>query len=274
MATITDGVAPTGPAAPRLVDSEEMGLPAKRAILGIVLAQGAPAGWLVVQWLRSGVSPAEAISDEPGLYLYLVTATSAIFAVFGFVMGRFEDRLQRANEALDHLSRTDALTGLDNVRNLSEVLPKLVSYAHRTESPLSVVAIDIDRFKLINDRYGHLAGDAVLKQFGRVLADGRRTEDVVARIGGEEFVVVLPGVDREGAERAGVRVLEAVRAMDVDVQGVSVRITISAGIAQLNPGDDLRTLLSRADAALYRAKQEGRNRLNSSSLVLPTTSDG
>lgn len=249
----------------------EMGLPAKRAITALILAQGAPIGWLLVQWLGNGISPLEAMLREPAFYSYLIGSTSAIFVVFGFVVGRFEDRLQRINETLEHLSRTDALTGLANVRNLSEMLPRLVSYAHRAESPLSVVMIDIDQFKQVNDRYGHLTGDSVLKKLGGVLSDGRRAEDIVARIGGEEFVIVLPGVDREGAERVATRVLDSVRAIDVQAEGASVRITISAGIAQLQPGDDVRSLLGRADAALYRAKGEGRNRLSAGSVTRPNT---
>jgi diguanylate cyclase (GGDEF)-like protein len=248
-----------------------MSLPAKRAITGIILAQGAPISWFLIRWILRGASPAEEVAQEPALYLYLVCATSVIFAMFGFLMGRFEDRLQRINEELDRLSRTDALTGLDNVRSLSEVLPKLVSYANRTDSPLSIVMLDVDRFKQVNDRYGHLVGDALLNRLGQVLSLGRRKEDIVARIGGEEFVIALPGVDREGAERVAARVLDSVRGIELEVDGGSVGITISAGIAEFVSGDDAHTLVGRADAALYQAKREGRNRLSGGSVPLPST---
>jgi diguanylate cyclase (GGDEF)-like protein len=124
--------------------------------------------------------------------------------------------------------------------------------------------LDVDRFKLINDRHGHLVGDAVLRRLGEVLSQGRRREDLVARIGGEEFVIALPGVDRAGAERVAARVLEAARHIKVDVNGRAVGITLSAGIAQLDSGDDQQRILARADAALYEAKRGGRDRIEGS----------
>jgi diguanylate cyclase (GGDEF)-like protein len=142
------------------------------------------------------------------------------------------------------------------------MLPRLISYGHRTNTALSVVVLDVDRFKPVNDHHGHLAGDEVLKKLGKVLMDGRRREDVVARIGGEEFVIALPGIDRAGAERVAERVLESVRRAPFEVDGKSIQITLSAGVAELAAADDERALLARADAAMYKSKQKGRNQVS------------
>jgi diguanylate cyclase (GGDEF)-like protein len=231
-----------------------------RALAGLALAQGAPLGWLLLRAL-GGSSPRAEIAASPGLYAYLLVSTSLVFAAFGLALGALEERLARANERLAREAATDALTGLANARTFGAELPRLVSYARRAAQPLALVAVDADRFKLVNDRFGHLAGDELLRRLGVVLAEGRRREDVVARVGGEEFALALPGVDRAGAERAAARVVEAVRDIRIDVPGGVVGCTVSAGIAELGPGDDAAALLARADAALYRAKRAGRDRV-------------
>jgi diguanylate cyclase (GGDEF)-like protein len=208
------------------------------------------------------------------LYWYLFVFTTLAFGLFGFIVGQFEERLARVNEELLRISQTDALTGLYNVRTIAEALPRLISYARRSNSPLSLVMLDVDRFKSVNDRYGHLAGDDFLRRLGKALAEGRRREDVVARIGGEEFIIALPGVDAHGAERVAERVLEAVRGIGFTVNGESVPVTVSAGVAQLEAEDDDRALLARADAAMYAAKQGGRDRVSRSLTLNRELTDG
>ncbi len=157
----------------------------------------------------------------------------------------------------------DPLTGLHNRRYLFEVGPGLLEMARRRRTQVAVVLLDLDHFKLLNDTYGHQAGDMVLRRFGSLLAQALRRSDVVCRHGGEEFVALMPEIDGDGAQAMLARLLE-VYEDDPPEPGRRrlPRCTFSAGIA-LYPrhGGTLEQLLSRADRALYRAKQQGRSRI-------------
>jgi diguanylate cyclase (GGDEF)-like protein len=159
---------------------------------------------------------------------------------------------------------TDSLTGLPNRRGLDDTLKRLVAHANRTHTPVSLVAIDLDHFKDINDTCGHDKGDEVLAAFGVMLRANLRGADVAARAGGEEFVVVLPETDRSGAMHVAEHIRRATAALAVPQLGA--RITASFGVATL-PDDALDTdaLLRLADRALYAAKQRGRNRVEAAS---------
>jgi diguanylate cyclase (GGDEF)-like protein len=234
---------------------------ARRALVGVVLGAGAPVGWLAIRWI-GGRTPFAELSATPGLYAYLAIATSLVFAAFGWRLGVLEDRLVAANAELARLARVDSLTGLANARVFSEALPRLTSHARRTRTPIAVIVLDVDLFKRVNDSFGHAAGDRVLREVGGVLGSGRRREDLVARTGGEEFAVVLPGVDRAGAERVADRIRRAVAAAGVTVGGTPVHVTISAGVAELDPAESDESFVARADAALYESKRAGRDRVS------------
>jgi diguanylate cyclase (GGDEF)-like protein len=157
----------------------------------------------------------------------------------------------------------DALTGLYNRRWWEDKFARIVSRSHRTEARLAVLVIDVDRFKLYNDNYGHISGDSVLRVVGRTLTNCLRPTDIAARYGGEEFVVSLPSTDAAGALAAAERVRLAV-ADTVIEEATGDRlpsVTISIGVATLRANDSVNSLFARADAALYRAKKSGRNRV-------------
>jgi two-component system, cell cycle response regulator len=169
-----------------------------------------------------------------------------------------------ANEVLDALAHLDPLTELLNRRALAARLQTEIDRVRRYDSPLAVLMLDLDHFKLVNDNYGHIVGDSVLAEFGRVLQLATRSVDVVARYGGEEFMIVLPETEYDGALAFAERLREHIASHLF--RGGShgpVRITASIGIATFPaPGvDGLEGLLISADAALYRAKQDGRNRV-------------
>jgi len=153
---------------------------------------------------------------------------------------------------------TDPLTGLPNKRSLDESLRRLIAQSERSGLPLSVVLIDLDHFKSVNDTYGHEMGDRVLAAFGSMLMAEQRASDVAARSGGEEFVVLLPGTDAIGALSVAEKLRVATHRLNVG--GVSV--TGSFGVATFpDHGPDAARLLRLADRALYSAKHNGRDRV-------------
>lgn len=166
------------------------------------------------------------------------------------------------HEELYQLATHDALTELYNRRHFIELVDKEIARAQRHGRPLVMCIIDVDLFKPVNDRYGHVAGDGVLRQLAGVVRSFVRGEDVAARIGGEEFAVLLPESDVTAARAFGERLREAVADSVFMLAGEAQRITISIGIAAMEPeGAERSTLMQAADAALYRAKDEGRNRV-------------
>jgi diguanylate cyclase (GGDEF)-like protein len=175
-------------------------------------------------------------------------------------------QLEAANRLLEHRSATDGLTGVANRRQFDSVLAAEWGRANRHNTWLSLIMVDIDKFKQYNDTYGHQGGDACLKTVADILvSDAQRSADLVARYGGEEFALILPGTDLEGgvfvAERLRAAVEEARIAHAASL--VSDHVTLSLGVAAMLPRcDDTQvSLVAAADKALYQAKQEGRNRV-------------
>jgi diguanylate cyclase len=171
------------------------------------------------------------------------------------------DGLRRLNEEIVQLSRTDPLTTLANRRRMNETLTDLTLASARFGTPLSVAVFDIDRFKGINDRYGHEAGDGVLIAFARLMRTHLRATDLPARLGGDEFVAIMPGASADEAVLACRRLLEAVRRHPWRLIAPGLAVTVTIGVAdgsgRLNAGEILR----QADAALYRGKNAGRDRV-------------
>lgn len=159
-----------------------------------------------------------------------------------------------------HDAAHDPLTGLANRRSAEDRLEACRAEALRYGAPLSVLALDLDRFKRINDRHGHAAGDRVLQAVGRVLHQALRAGDLGARHGGEEFLIVLPHCACDQAFETAERIRRRVAALRVPIEDGSLRITVSIGIAGLAGDEPVAALLFRADAALYAAKAQGRNR--------------
>lgn len=170
--------------------------------------------------------------------------------------------LRRQKEYAELLARTDALTGLANRRAFDEAAEQEVQRALRYNTPLSLVLTDIDRFKAINDRFGHHVGDQVLQHFARILSDSVRNIDLVGRWGGEEFAILMPGTDLEEAARAAERMRLAVQDAVPPLDDRECLYTASFGVAAFRAETPtIASLLGRADAALYRAKDLGRNRV-------------
>lgn len=167
--------------------------------------------------------------------------------------------LEAANRALDLQARTDALTGLLNRRGFETQMAFALALARRSGRLLSLVTVDVDHFKRVNDTYGHEAGDEVLRRLARTLEARLRGSDVIARLGGEEFVALLPDTDLAGAQVIAQTLVTAMADQQDPVAGT---ITVSAGVAAMRGADDTGVdMLRRGDVALYKAKDQGRNRV-------------
>lgn len=165
--------------------------------------------------------------------------------------------LRRANEDLGRLARVDALTGIDNRRQIAEQLEAALATAVRHRQPLSVLMIDVDHFKRVNDEHGHEAGDEVLRFVAEHLRDSLRLGDQLGRWGGEEFLILLPQTDSHGAAVVAQRICASVAATPVVVGGrlLNVNISVGAATCQHEPAD---ALVARADQAMYAAEAAGR----------------
>lgn len=165
-------------------------------------------------------------------------------------------------EQLRELATRDPLTLAFNRRHFMELCTTEIERARRHGHPLSICMIDADRFKAVNDEYGHAVGDQLLQELCKVCRDNLRSSDVLSRVGGEEFVVLFPNTARIGAEGVTERILQRIAAHElVTHDGRRLHFTVSAGVCELLPSDDLESFLRRADDAMYAAKRGGRNRL-------------
>jgi diguanylate cyclase (GGDEF)-like protein len=250
-----------------------------RAVEGALLAFGAPLGWLALRVAGGADAGAELTAYAP-LYLYMLLGSVAAFVGFGAALGRHEECLMAANRSLDELAVSDPGTGLRNARYFRARLREEQARTQRTGAPLSVVVMDVDHFKRVNDRFGHPVGDEVLVAVSRAITSTVRGGDTAAalqgtaaRMGGEEFALLLPDTDASQARAIAERVRRAVSDAAVHApDGRAVRITISCGVASGRPVgiEGSQALYAAADAAMYRAKRAGRDRTCLDGVSAPT----
>jgi diguanylate cyclase len=169
------------------------------------------------------------------------------------------ERQTRQLEAQIAQARTDALTGLANRRALDEEIGRQYALCLRTGSPLSVMLLDVDKFKLFNDTHGHRAGDEALRVVAGILRNAMRQMDIVTRYGGEEFLVMMPGTTLEGARMVAERTRQDIGKTRFRYDGKNFSLTVSVGVAQLAGHEHVTQMLQRCDQAMYAAKQAGRN---------------
>ncbi len=171
---------------------------------------------------------------------------------------------KRAESELFQMATTDSLTGVINRRHFIVCANEELQRALRYERSLSALLIDIDHFKLVNDRHGHAVGDQLLVALTRRLKLSLRQQDILGRLGGEEFCMILPETDLEAALKVAERLCRDVASWEMPIDGGTHHLTISIGVSESRPGERIvDTLLLRADRAMYTAKEEGRNRVAS-----------
>jgi len=204
-------------------------------------------GVLVVDRCKSGLPITE--NDEHALRLFAGYAAIAISHA-------------RMFEEVERLSIIDGMTGSYNHRYFRQTFGEYLHLARRYDHELSMIMIDVDNFKQVNDRYGHQAGDAVLVKIVEVMGGVLRVVDILARYGGEEFAIILPEVCREGTRKAAERLRSIVEETKFEVPGETLSVTISLGIATFREdGSEIDTLIKIADARLYEAKRSGKNKV-------------
>jgi diguanylate cyclase (GGDEF)-like protein len=234
------------------------------ASCGLLLALGAPAGWLAIRLASGAVAGgvAREIASQWPLYAYLVLGTAAAFVAFGLVLGVRGDRIDHAAQQFEALALSDPLTGLRNRRYFDQRLLAECARADREEKSLALIAVDLDLFKKVNDAHGHAVGDRALGHAARVLQETARLGDVACRVGGEEFSVICPGAEASDAYGIAERFRLALSATAFIYRPrVSLTITASVGVAIHARGEAPERLVVEADRALYDAKRSGRNRV-------------
>ena len=248
---------PVSPIQKAIVPDRRRHTTGRRALQGLLVSTGSPLGWLLLR-LATGTTLRQEIATSFRLYVYMFGATALAFAVFGAMGGRREERLER-------LATTDPLTRLRNYGYFQQRFHEAVAAVRRGTGGMGLAILDIDHFKEVNDDLGHQVGDRVLEAVGRAMQREARAGETAARIGGEEFALILPGADLEAAHEAAERIRQVASAEVAASRTLpaSWRLTLSAGIAVARAGSTCSPegLFFTADRALYRAKETGRDRI-------------
>lgn len=219
-------------------------------LLGIFLAAGAPVGWALLSTAEHDFRASTL------LYVYMTVSTAVMFGLFGFALGIKQERIEA-------LAEKDFLTGLLNQKTFFRVAGLLLSVGHRYGHPVSIIMMDIDKFKSLVDSQGHLAGNSVLKQLGVLLEAQTRKSDAACRFGGDEFVLCLSGATKEQAAQHAERIRSQIESTKFHFEGKDHCITMSLGVAESGGGNDeaIMQVVEAADRALFNAKAGGRNRV-------------
>lgn len=234
------------------------------ALIGLVLGLFAPFGALLLRILMMASVRADLLGDVRAngfFYVYQLIGTSIVMAGVGWAAGARAEKLEEAESFYQSLSEHDALTGLYNERAFRDRYSRAIDRCSRTAQPLSLLLIDVDHLKRINDRYGHRTGNKALIHVATALRDSKRNTDSAARWGGDEFAILLEGADSNATRRVAEMVLERVRAQPVPFTRGQLIASVSIGAANASSASPGIDLFAIADKALYEAKRAGRNRL-------------
>ena len=238
--------------------------PAIALLLGIL----APVGCFVIRYFfvpHVHAAPLADLSANRFFYVYQLAGSCTVFVIAGWIAGIRAEQLRDAESFYHALSEHDALTGLFNARAFRNRYGRLLERCSRSGQPLSLLLIDVDHLKQVNDRFGHTTGNKVLMHVASALREAKRAEDSAARWGGDEFAILLEGADAASALRVAENVLVRVKAKPVAfTRGLTTTVTVGACTALRVTADS--DLFTSADRALYGAKRDGRDRVGAVTL--------
>lgn len=237
-------------------------------LVGVLLGIVAPVGILLIRIVFSAEAPISFFKNEVKdyyfFYLYSAITTPIIFASFGYIWGRATDSHIALNRKLLLESRTDDLTGQYNHRHILVEIDHEIERAQRYKRPLTAMMLDLDEFKQVNDSYGHLTGDHVLRFVSDRISSSIRSIDILGRFGGDEFIIILPEADRNSAKIISDRILKEINAETFVVGRHRIHVTISIGVYSMDANEtaDRITFIEKADQALISAKKCGKNTIS------------
>ena len=233
-------------------------------LIGLILGIGAPLGAFLLRYATHPevrFSPAAEIATHRFFYAYELIGTCLAFSVAGFAAGLHAERLRRAEAFYQNLSEHDPLTGLYNDRAFRDRYDRALERAVRLRQPISLLLIDVDHLKQINDRFGHLMGNEALLHVARALRRAKRSEDAAARWGGDEFAVLLESGDESAARRVADNVLQRLRRAPLVAPRGVIRVSVTIGMCSALGITAANDLFAAADRALYHGKHSGRDQV-------------
>ncbi|VVN69492.1 GGDEF domain-containing protein [Pseudomonas fluorescens] len=211
----------------------------------------------VLMWF---LTPLEPVSSNALLGMHIFNLT-VVFCMFSYLALFYVVTVTRAHKTLTRMATMDSLTGLYNRRHIIEATEKILARTQNRPIDLTLMLMDIDHFKQVNDLYGHDAGDRVLEAVGHILKCSMRAQDFIGRWGGEEFISILPDTDCSNATDSAERIRRAVQDLEIFSSGKKISVTLSIGVTQYIAKERLSETIARADYALYKGKSAGRNRV-------------
>lgn len=230
----------------------------KPALIALCMLFAFYTGLSLLQWIIDPIQPINPFA----LNVVHVFNLSVVFVMFSYLSFYYLKTVRRAQNELQILATTDPLTALFNRRHMTYLADQEVKRTDRSNNCISVMLIDLDHFKNINDQFGHTVGDKVLIAAAKILNKEVRQQDLVARWGGEEFLIILPDSGGEDAKLSAERIRKAFQDYDwLSILQKHERLTLSAGVCELGKTENLSTAIARADRALYKCKGLGRNRI-------------
>lgn len=238
-------------------------------VIGALFGAGAPLGLFLCRCIaspRARERPRDEVRRNGFFYLYDLLATSLVFAIAGFFAGRRVDRLLRGKAFYHELAEHDSLTGLHNGRAFADRYRRAREHAVVAREPLSLILIDVDQLKAINDAFGHPVGSEVLVQVADALTRSKRAADVAARWGGDEFAILLEGADAPAAMRVAESVIAHLRNSPLRLEGTDLTVSVTIGICTSPQPTMSSDLFAAADRALFVGKARCRNTIEAVSI--------